>query len=218
MEITTVTYTRRQVLAQYEHHEIVLNSVVRDGDSHVEIINQMIDVATKALEGKLQETTVTAQAKGRVLRQPTDKEIVETLVEKATVVPPVIAKEEAEMPPVIPTEAKKKAAPKKATKPKVTEEMEDVPSPFVAGPIVSGKEVMATEEGAKLKPGENLTPAPAKANKSIVTYDKSIKEHRSRFATYLGTNFKGWQTKKGADEIKTFSANLDGKPLSLIHI
>lgn len=104
---------------------------------------------------------------------------------------------EGDVPPQIPKEAQEEKPKRtRTTKAKETpkEEMEEVTSPF--------KDIPAEEEAPKA----------TKPPKGTVMYDKEVKEHRSRLATYLGTHHAGWQTKRGKDEIAKFSHGLHGKP------
>ena len=92
-----------------------------------------------------------------------------------------------------PVEKKAKAAKKeKIEAPSDSEEMEEVESPY--------KEEATKKEESSKHP------------KGTVYYDKEVKEHRSRLATYLGTNIKDWKTKKTGAEIAEFSTFLTGRP------
>lgn len=177
MKITTVKYMKRKNLGNYEHEECQVEGMIEEGESPEGCILRLKTFVEQALEGTLGAS-------------PAINQKVEA---------PVVAKEEKPAPQKRAPKAAKPAAPAQE------EEMEDVPSPFVDNKTDEGQDVppvIPTEAAPKteapkkepVKVAAEKAPkaADSKPGKGIVNYDASVKEHRSRFATYLGNTYPKW--------------------------
>lgn len=225
-DVRTVQYMLRRNLGNYEHEEITLSGAVRDGADPMYAVNHLKTLAYTALYAAPE---VKAEAIAQVLKTPvvaeeglvkhnvklSDEPKAEATFLKTTKeAAPTYPRSEVpgEVPPPIPQEAMVEEKPKRTrkAKEKVEEEMIEVESPYKAHPSEKSEEPKKVESAVVGKVEEKVQ----KALKTTphISYDRTIKEHRSTFATYLNTNHKGWQTKKPQDLIVTFSTGLHGKP------
>lgn len=234
MKLTTVKIMRRKNLGNYEHEEITLEAVLAEGEDATTAIVGLKELVHASLESDITRLGNVADevlGKGLVahkvqLSKEGEPNATATIIKPAGETPAYpAAKEE-----------KPKAAPRtratKAAKTDTNEEGQAIP------PVIPQEEVPAANAGGASKvvgsvdtknvsTVESAKPVAAPANgtgKGIVTYDSTVKEHRSRFATYLGQNYPKWTPeaqfgkadsdakKKYAVEVQTFSKGLHGKP------
>jgi hypothetical protein len=197
MQITSIKFLKRIQTAQYEHEEVELTATLHEGDSAREGLEQLKQEAYIALGlfSVAQATEPTPPAKEEKPKQTRAKK------------EPAPGKEE----------------PKKETLASGQEIPPTIPSEDASG---SGETKVVgrvdTANGAPAK-SEASEASPSVAGKGIVAYDSTVKEHRSRFAAYLNTNFPKWtpdiQHGKAespaksayAAKVQTFSKGLHGK-------
>ena len=215
MNITHSVITRRRVHAQYEHTEITI---------HAEL---SLDIDAQSQLNKLYEMAEETLYPERVTTKETVTHTV-TLSEspKATA---NFVKDEGEAAPVVGTE--KKSAPKtrKATAEKevaakdTLENGQDIP-PVIPEEAAKVETTVSKQSDSSDGAGVQSkgTKVSASVDKNVVKYDATIKEHRSRFATYLNTNHKGWTPNekfgtadspakaKYAADVTAFSKELNG--------
>lgn len=199
MEIKAIKYTFRKNLGNYQHEDLTLEAIVLDGEDASVAIKKVIQETKHALGLAVDPIVSTAKFETgeKVFLKDLDKEDSVIIQE----VPPVI------------TEAKPKTAPRRKAKP-VEEVKEEV---------VEVQEVVA-ETIAPVVEKTKVEAKGTKIDRNTVIYDSSVKEHRSRFATYLGTNFPKWKPDKKfgeavspakakyEEDVRNFSKNLHGKP------
>lgn len=224
-DVRTVQYMLRRNLGNYEHEEIVLSGSVRDGADPMYAVNHLKTLAKMALYAEpqykeeaiakaLTEAPKTIAHKVKLADEPkAEATFVKGADEEAPSYPQAdgtTSSVPGEIPPPIPQEAKAKRT--RTTKPKEEkEEMIPVESPFKAHSSEKSEEPKEEKKEVKQPAGETKVEKGTKTAPHI-SYDRTVKEHRSTMATYLNTYHKGWQTKKPQDLIVTFSGGLHGKP------
>lgn len=206
MQVTTIKFMKRKNLGNYEHEEITVEAIVDETESPEGAVVRLKNFVNESLEGNLGASPAINQ----VITAPT------VAVEKVELKPlgnePVatanIVKEKA-------APRTRKAAPKadtneegQAIPPVITQEAAPSENTTAASTVVGRVD---TANVTTVQSEAPKTSAPV-ADKKVVTYDATIKEHRSRFATYLGQNFPKWKTCQPEEAIRTFSKNLHGKP------
>lgn len=195
MLFDTITYTKRHNEGNYNHSELTVTATIEEGEDVLKVIQSLKTLVLEALTGEVKTETTTHVEKMEL--KPLGNEPVAT----ANIV-------------------KEKAAPRtRAAKPKdVTEEGQAIPPviPQEAAPSENAggtSQVVGRVDTANVTSIQSEKPkASSPVNKAVVAYDSTVKEHRSRFATYLGTNFPKWKTCQPEEAIRTFSRNLHGKP------
>jgi len=223
MQVTTIRFLKRIQENQFEPAELEVTANVLEGESPDQAIADLKALVHRGLSGILPEAAEPTLYVEKVALKPLANEPAATanFVKEAPVkedkpksAPRTRAKKETEaplkdgpnVPPVIPTEA--------------------APSENTGGTSTVASGADSKDESA-LQPEAPKVSAPV-VGKGIVAYDSTVKEHRSRFATYLGTNFPKWtpdsrfgKTPEGqqptaeksayAEEVRVFSKNLHGK-------
>lgn len=186
MKITQITFTSRMGLPSYSHEEIVAVAMISEGKDSVEQMSELKSQVNSILYGSNTPPVFT-------------KTVVEntvTVVDKA----PVVL--EASSPSSSASAVSETtAAPKsKGTRKNVVEVKEDG--------TVTGQIANEPEAKLNLPVKETAKPAPAKEDKSIEKYDRTVKEHTSTFAGFLTKTYGDtWKTKEG---VKAFSESLAG--------
>lgn len=236
-DVRTVQYMLRRNLGNYEHEEITLSGSVRDGADPMVAVNHLKTLATMALYAdpetkqeaimKALSTPVVAEKplvahKVKLADEPkAEATFVKGADEEAPSYPQAdgsVSSVPGEIPPPIPQEAKAKRAPRsdkgtkkaaEAPKQETQEEMIEVESPFKATEPEKKSEEPKGVKAENVAGVEKVKQAKATPH---ISYDRTVKEHRSTMATYLNTAHKGWQTKKPQDQIVAFSGGLHGKP------
>lgn len=199
MKITSIKVMKRKNLGNYEHEEITVEAILAEGESAEVEILKLQTLVDDALNGTL--------GKDAPATEPT---------------PP--AKEEKAKQ----TRAKKEPAPgKEEPKKETLASGQEIP-PTIPSEDASGSgetKVVGRVDTANGAPAKSEAPeaSPSVVGKGIVAYDSTVKEHRSRFAAYLNTNFPKWtpdiQHGKAespaksayAAKVQTFSKGLHGK-------
>ncbi len=215
MNLTHAKILRRRTHAQYEHSEIEIHAELDSNiDAQVQL-NKLVEMAEAALYPERVTTKETVTHTVTLSESP-----------KATA---NFVKGEGEAAPVVGTEKKSAPRTRKATAEKevaakdTLENGQDIPPviPEEAAKVettVPKQSDSANGAGVQSKD----TKVSASVDKNVVKYDATIKEHRSRFATYLNTNHKGWTPNekfgtadspakaKYAADVTAFSKELNG--------
>jgi hypothetical protein len=102
------------------------------------------------------------------------------------------------------------------------EEERDTPSPIskveeITAPAVKEKKTRVKKEKDPEITVEAVIPPvieePKKKEPKVVTYDSTVAEHKSIFGGYLAKKYDtSWKTVAPAEEIKAFTASLNGQP------
>lgn len=214
MEVTKIKYLKRIQTAPYEHEELELEATLAEGEVASQAILQLMATVQRALSGDLTAAgIVTAPVETATTKKAPLKVVDQISGAEATInfggAPSSDTLENGQaIPSVIP---EKKTAPRKGKAAAVTEAAAPVETPSEdAG---GASDVAGSTDSAnvtKLQPAVSKAAAPVA--KGIVVYDTSIKEHRSRFATFLGQAYPSWKTAQPVEKIKEFSLGLHGKP------
>lgn len=98
-----------------------------------------------------------------------------------------------------------------------TETKEEVPAEEVTAPAVKEKKSRTKKEKTEEVTAEAVIPPVIeelkKKESKAVTYDSTIAEHKSIFGGYLAKKYDTkWKTVAPAEEIKAFTASLNGQP------
>ena len=215
MNITSIKFLKRIQTAQFEHEEVELHAALHEGDNVRIALADLKREAFFALGLDIPTEAVQAA--------PVEVKLTETVVEKVELKP--LGNEPVATANIV----KEKAAPrtKKAKEtPVETMEGQAIPPVIPQEAASEPSKVVGSVDTANVTHVQSETPkaSPSVAGKGIVAYDSSVKEHRSRFATYLGANFPKWtpDAKFGkevnspekaayAEAVKVFSKNLHGK-------
>lgn len=202
MHITTIKLMKRKNLGNYEHEEITMEASLTEGDDHIAAIIKLKELVHAALESDLTGLEAT--------------EKVSTYVEKVALKPlgnePVATANFVKEAPV--KEEKPKAAPRTRAKKEeaAKEETTTVETPSTD---VGGTQPVADKPSGEVQPPveqDKPVAIPPVIGKGIVAYNSTVKEQRSRFATYLGSTYPKWKTAHPEEKIKAFSLALQGKP------
>ena len=212
MQVTTIKFMKRKNLGNYEHEEISMEAVLQEGEDAGEAALSLMSLVSQALQGEIKAEPSKKPA-------PVSPEKVQHVKDSISGAEAQINYGGVAIPPVI----EEKAAPKRrrAAAP-ATEVSAKVESPSEnAG---GASTVVGHVDTANVSHVQSETPkASASLEKGTVVYDSKIKEHRSRFATYLGNTFPNWKpdAKFGvtdspakaeyAEKVRVFSGNLHGK-------
>jgi hypothetical protein len=158
MKIETVIYTKRHNEGNYNHSEYSLTAAVEEGETAIQVINNLKAIVQEAIEG----------APAPKVEPQTQSQQVEAVVAEPVVEEP---------------KAKRTRGPnKKKTETPATDSFngQDIP------PVI--------------------------VEQKSIAYDRSKEAHKNQLSIYLGNNFPGWKAMKPTDEIKAFTASLEGKP------
>lgn len=182
---------KRKNLGNYEHEEISVEAVLAEGEDASEAVLEL----RKFVESSLDLKPITS---GLVTEKVTLKPLGNEPAATANFVKEAPVKE-------------KNSAPRTR---KAAEKPAEAPQEAAPSENTGGAQTVAEPDTGKVQPPvESKTPvASTSIAKGTVLYDATVKEHRSRFATYLGTTFPKWKTAKPEPEIKAFSLGLHGKP------
>lgn len=211
MQITTIKVMKRKNLGNYEHEEITLEAMLSEGEDSALAIIGLKDLVHAALNS---DDVKLGRMAEDVLSTPKE----------------------------VKTSAKKSAKPstaqvggikenpedikKEEVKSDVNEEGQDIPPPIPEEAKRTTKASNAKQSDTSDESGvQSKAPkASTSVAKNIVAYDTTIKEHRSRFATYLNNNYPKWtpdakfgkedspEKKDYHSQVTAFSKGLHGSP------
>lgn len=208
MELKTIKYMKRKNLGNYEHEELTLEAVVSEGEDPKDAILFIMNEVNNALGFDVKVApTPTAAPK---------EEVKKDALEDGQAIPPVIPETKVEKPKSAPRTRNAKAKAEETSK-------EGTPSEDT-GATSSSNESTTVSKSDTGTSKENVVKDKV-LDKNVVIYDASVKEHRSRFATYLAATFPNWTPdkkfgkdvstpakEKYAADIIVFSKGLNGKP------
>lgn len=224
MKITTVKYMKRKNLGNYEHEEISVEAILSDDESASAAFTGLKTFVTHALEGKIELAEVAA-SKVKDLQPGQVKHVDKISGAEAIINYPAkdTLENGQEIPGVIGD--KKEPAKRRRSSTPATEVAAGAAGPSESGAVTGGAStVVGHTNTTNVANVQSEAPkASAPVDKGTVVYDSKIKEHRSRFATYLGNTFPNWKpdAKFGAadspakaeyaEKVRVFSGNLHGK-------
>lgn len=226
MNITTLRFLKRIQINQFEPEELEVTAVLAEGENPEQAIVQLKALVTRGLNGDITGAGVS-------LSSPAKKEEVQT---RTVVDSHAGATATINLTPEAASASVKaaKAAPRtRAAKAAKEETIEGQAVP----PVIqeASAEVTPSEKPAGTSPvagsvdranvttvQPEVSKTPASLGKNIVAYDSTVKEHRSRFATYLAQAFPNWKPEKKfptdlkkqeeyKEQVRTFSLGLHGK-------
>lgn len=230
MRITSIKLMKRKNLGNYEHEEVSVEAVIGEGETVEKAFVDLSNFVDSALNGTLGSKEAIHTKTEKIVQTEENKAVLKAATEQA------LSSGKEEKPKSAPRRSQAKTIESTEEKTEVVTasavEWEDVKSPYAADKNVEGQDippVIPQELAPKTEkaPAASLKVAADKAPKTnkVVLYDSKVKEHRSRFATYLGNNFPKWtpDAKFGkdtnsvektayAEKVKAFSATLHDKP------
>lgn len=205
MKISHVVLMRRRTHASYEHEELTLHAEI---DAEQNVHEQLRELGLTMEQALYPERTITIPV---------------MVKETATNVEKVELKPLGNEPVATANIVKEKAAPRRAKAAPAAKSEDVLDNGQAIPPVIPEAAPSQNAGGTSTVVGSvdtaNVTHVQSEApkaaasvvGKGVVAYDATIKEHRSRFATYLGTNFPKWKTCRPEQEIKDFSKGLHGK-------
>jgi hypothetical protein len=187
MKITAVSIVERKNTGPYSHVEMNINAELPEGSDYEKKLKELRGMLSRSLDleiaSEVSNTNTTTAAEPSRVQKVTDKiSGAEAEINHGGVVGKDTLASGQEIPPVI---KEKKTAPR-SSKAKETANVE-TPSNAGTDSSVAGSTATGSDTGDKSK-----TVATASIEKGTVLYDAAVKEHRSRFATYLGQNYPKW--------------------------
>ena len=215
MEIKTIKYMLRKNLGNYEHAELSMEATVSEGESNETAILSLMNLTKAALNDELKVTEGLVEHKVQLSKEGEPNATATFLKPADAPAPSYPAAKEGEKKAAAPRTRKAKATEEKKAD-DVTEEGQAIPPviPQEAAPSENTggtSKVAGRVDTANVSHVQSEEPKAAAPVKGQVAYDSTIKEHRSRFATYLGQTYPKWKTAHPEDKIREFSKNLHGK-------
>lgn len=203
MLFDTITYTKRKNEGNYNHSELTVTAALEEGENVLDAIGNLKAVVMAALYPGDQTSPGTSSE--------TTREVTDVISgAKATI----------NLTPEAASASAKKSAPRKkrevdvmdgqAIPPVITTEAASAATPSDTRGTSNVVGTVDTKNVSHVQ-SEVSTPK-ASVAKGTVIYDSTVKEHRSRFATFLGQNYPTWKTSNTPEAIKAFSLGLQGKP------
>lgn len=244
MKLTTIKIMKRKNLGNYEHEEITLEAVIAEHEDATGAIVGLRELVHASLNGDIMQLGKVAD---EVLKQEKPGLVAHTVQLSKEGEPNATAtvlKEAGEPAPTLAKTEPKKTAPRTRTKPAdklangqdippVIADQEEVPAKNAGGAsgVVGQVDTANVSHVQPEAPVANTSTVkgPTVADKNVVLYDSKVKEHRSRFATFLGNTYPKWtpdakfgKLAEGATasperlayeaKVREFSAGLHGKP------
>ena len=185
MKIKTLTYTERKVLAQYEYAELTSTAELSDDDNEADSVIILMEYVRSALNREITKI-FEEKTNGKVSGECNDK----SSNDGGNSQEEQIKKEDKA------DKKTKKRAEKKGTS--------------TTDKSSTGTQTPVSDETSNIPaiPVEEVKPV----GKNVEVYNSNIAEHKSIFAGYLAKKYdNSWKTAKPVDEIKSFTASLNGK-------